>query len=233
MTWIRFPALPSHLYNRKIITEIGELVGKVVKLDLNTDCRSRGRFARMAVYINLEKSLISQTLINGRTQMVEYESLSTICFHCGRYGHVESICTLKLHVPSAEVNTDTTKSAPEVQNSTVENSEKKDGNFGPWIIVEWRSRRKTRDNPQKSVGIQETDKGGSRSIGPINGNLDKRVNDKDLGDLRKLKGKETIIEGQREKRQGILTKGQSFNKSANGYFRELGSNSGFSPSTNK
>ncbi|MBA0684345.1 hypothetical protein Goari_025937 [Gossypium aridum] len=35
MAWIRFPALHSYLYNRKIITEIGELVGKVVKLDMN------------------------------------------------------------------------------------------------------------------------------------------------------------------------------------------------------
>ncbi|MBA0605033.1 hypothetical protein Godav_017648 [Gossypium davidsonii] len=60
-----FPALPSYLYNRKIITKIGELVGKVVKLDMNTDSRARGRFARMAVYVNLEKPLVSQILING------------------------------------------------------------------------------------------------------------------------------------------------------------------------
>ncbi|MBA0664276.1 hypothetical protein Goklo_004314 [Gossypium klotzschianum] len=45
MAWIRFPALPSYLYNRKIITEIRELVGKVVKLDMNTDSRVRGQFA--------------------------------------------------------------------------------------------------------------------------------------------------------------------------------------------
>ncbi|XP_012453312.2 uncharacterized protein LOC105775336 [Gossypium raimondii] len=45
MAWIRFPALPSYLYNRKIITEIRGLVGKVVKLDMNTDSRTRGQFA--------------------------------------------------------------------------------------------------------------------------------------------------------------------------------------------
>ncbi|MBA0830234.1 hypothetical protein Goarm_014778, partial [Gossypium armourianum] len=43
MAWIRFLTLPSYLYNRKIITEIRELVGKVVKLDMNTDSRTRGR----------------------------------------------------------------------------------------------------------------------------------------------------------------------------------------------
>ncbi|PPS07537.1 hypothetical protein GOBAR_AA13110 [Gossypium barbadense] len=62
VAWIRLPALPSYLYNRKIITEIGELVGKVVKLDMNTDSRTRGLFARMAVYVNLEKPLVSQIL---------------------------------------------------------------------------------------------------------------------------------------------------------------------------
>ncbi|XP_017630260.1 uncharacterized protein LOC108473250 [Gossypium arboreum] len=49
MAWIRLLALLSYLYNRKIITEIGELVGKVVKLDMNTNSRTRGQFARMAV----------------------------------------------------------------------------------------------------------------------------------------------------------------------------------------
>ncbi|PPR91943.1 hypothetical protein GOBAR_AA28741 [Gossypium barbadense] len=66
MAWIRLLALLSYLYNRKIITEIGEFVGKVVKLDMNTNSRTRGQFARMAVYVNLEKPLVSQILAWGR-----------------------------------------------------------------------------------------------------------------------------------------------------------------------
>ncbi|MBA0818913.1 hypothetical protein Gohar_025515 [Gossypium harknessii] len=54
MAWIRFPGLPGYLYNHKIITEIGET------------------------------PLVSHILINGRKQNVEYESLSIICFYCGR-----------------------------------------------------------------------------------------------------------------------------------------------------
>ncbi|KAH1090722.1 hypothetical protein J1N35_017979 [Gossypium stocksii] len=104
MAWIRFPALPSYLYNHKIITEIGELVGKVVKLDMNTDSRTRGHFARMVVYFNLEKPLVSQIFINGRKQQVEYESLSSICFHCGRYEHVENTCNFKSTEPMVEGN---------------------------------------------------------------------------------------------------------------------------------
>ncbi|MBA0805364.1 hypothetical protein Gohar_004885 [Gossypium harknessii] len=48
MAWIRFPGLPGYLYNPKIIIEIGEMVGKVVKLDMNTDSKTRGQFARLA-----------------------------------------------------------------------------------------------------------------------------------------------------------------------------------------
>ncbi|XP_016675865.1 uncharacterized protein [Gossypium hirsutum] len=93
LTWIRLPNLPGHLYKRKIIEAIGGLIGKVVKLDTQTDNQIRGRYARLAVYINLDKPLISQVLIDGLIQRVEYEALPTVCFECGKYGHVKEMCT--------------------------------------------------------------------------------------------------------------------------------------------
>ncbi|KAH1045830.1 hypothetical protein J1N35_036614 [Gossypium stocksii] len=120
MAWIRFPALPSYLYNRKIITEIGELVGKVAKLDLNTDSRIRGHFARMTVYVNLDKPLVSQILINRRSQKVEYESLSTIYFHCGRYGHVDNVCPFRTAGPSIEKDNKWPETISENSNSVRE-----------------------------------------------------------------------------------------------------------------
>ncbi|MBA0701196.1 hypothetical protein Goari_005644 [Gossypium aridum] len=62
---IQFMGLPGHMYNRKILQEIGGMVGYVAKLDFNTDNGVRGRFARMAVYVNLEKAMIFQVFING------------------------------------------------------------------------------------------------------------------------------------------------------------------------
>ncbi|KAH1114567.1 hypothetical protein J1N35_007945 [Gossypium stocksii] len=119
MAWIRFSALPSYLYNRKIITANGELVGKVVKLDLNTDSRTMGRFARLVVYVNLGKSLVPQILINSRSQKVEYEALSTICFYCGRYGHVKNLCNFKSPKPVVEVNRDSLVTALENQRRVI------------------------------------------------------------------------------------------------------------------
>ncbi|KAG8490242.1 hypothetical protein CXB51_015567 [Gossypium anomalum] len=139
MAWIRFPVLPSYLYSRKIISEIGELVGKVVKLDLNTDSRTRVRFARLAVYVDLEKPLVSQILINGRKQ--------------------------KSNEAMVEVSGGSPQTESKIQNLNVEGSEKKDGNYGPWMIVEKKSRRKSRENPQKSTRSLERDKKGSRFSG--------------------------------------------------------------------
>lgn len=74
------------------------MIKKVAKLDFQTDSRTRGRFARMTVFINLDKPLVSQAMINGEVQRVEYEALPTICFSCGKYGHVKELC------PSVVIN---------------------------------------------------------------------------------------------------------------------------------
>ncbi|KAH1084179.1 hypothetical protein J1N35_023940 [Gossypium stocksii] len=89
MAWIRLFGLSGHMYKRQVLREIGATIGKVAKLDFNTDNGVRGRFARMAVFINLDKALISQVIINGVTQRIEYEHLPTVCFQCGHYGHTK------------------------------------------------------------------------------------------------------------------------------------------------
>ncbi|MBA0576894.1 hypothetical protein Golob_027441, partial [Gossypium lobatum] len=62
--------------------------------DLQTDNRTRGRFARLAVIINLDKPLVSQVLVNGVVQRVKYEALPMVCFCCEKYGHIKELCPL-------------------------------------------------------------------------------------------------------------------------------------------
>lgn len=45
MSWIRLPGLSGYLYKWKILVEIGGMIGKVAKLDMNTDNKAIGRFA--------------------------------------------------------------------------------------------------------------------------------------------------------------------------------------------
>lgn len=66
----------------------------MVKLDFKTDNRTRGRFAWLVILINLDKWLVSQVVIDGAIQRVEYEALSTVCFACSKYEHVKELCPL-------------------------------------------------------------------------------------------------------------------------------------------
>lgn len=39
--------------------------------------------------MDLTKPLVSRIIFEGRLQIVEYEGLSNICYHCGKYGHAK------------------------------------------------------------------------------------------------------------------------------------------------
>ncbi|KAG8478613.1 hypothetical protein CXB51_028415 [Gossypium anomalum] len=63
----------------------------------STENRTRGRFARLAVFLNLDKPLVSKVLVDlvdGQVQRVEYEALPTVCFGCGKYGYVKDLCPM-------------------------------------------------------------------------------------------------------------------------------------------
>ncbi|MBA0568325.1 hypothetical protein Golob_005827, partial [Gossypium lobatum] len=68
------------------------MVGKVTKLDFKTDSKARGRYACMAIYVNLGRPLVSKIFINGSLQRIEYENLPEVCFKCGCYGHIKENC---------------------------------------------------------------------------------------------------------------------------------------------
>lgn len=78
------------------------MVGKVAKLDFNNSNKARGIFAPMAIYVNLDKPLVLQVLINGTIQRIEYEYPPTVFFSCGCYGHVKELCKTKKIVPSID-----------------------------------------------------------------------------------------------------------------------------------
>ncbi|MBA0854484.1 hypothetical protein Goshw_000559 [Gossypium schwendimanii] len=133
LAWIRLPSLLGFMYKRRILEEVGGLVGKVVKFDLNANSKTRGRFSRMVVFIYLNKPLVSQVMVNGELQNVEYEALPTIYFACEKYGYFKDQCSSpmveKNHV-SKEVNGNVVNSTFEGEGST----------FSPWMVVEQKSR---------------------------------------------------------------------------------------------
>lgn len=63
-----------------------------IRIDYNTELATRGKFARIAIEVNLYKRLVFQFLLDGKIQKAEYKSLPHICFQCGKYGNNRDIC---------------------------------------------------------------------------------------------------------------------------------------------
>lgn len=59
---------------------IAILIGKAIKIDFNTESGKRGRFARIAVELDLSKPLIANVIIDGKRKAVEYKGILRICF---------------------------------------------------------------------------------------------------------------------------------------------------------
>ncbi|KAK9206268.1 hypothetical protein WN943_016543 [Citrus x changshan-huyou] len=64
--WIRLLGLAVHLYDKKILQKLRQLVGTVIKIDANTTSSTQGRFVGITVTISLAKPLVSQLNWMGR-----------------------------------------------------------------------------------------------------------------------------------------------------------------------
>ncbi|CAA0831795.1 Unknown protein, partial [Striga hermonthica] len=65
VAWIRLPGMPAHLYHNKVFRTIGRIVGKVIKIDQQKTALTRGKFARLAVVVDITKSLCVNFTLNA------------------------------------------------------------------------------------------------------------------------------------------------------------------------
>ncbi|KAI9085242.1 hypothetical protein K1719_032765 [Acacia pycnantha] len=87
VAWVRLPDLPAPLFDKKFLLNLGNSIGKAIRLDVHTAHRARGKFARMCVELDLTKPLIPEFNVEGQVLSVVYESLNTLCQRCGKVGH--------------------------------------------------------------------------------------------------------------------------------------------------
>ncbi|KAI9072555.1 hypothetical protein K1719_045486 [Acacia pycnantha] len=94
--WIRLPDVPFEFYNVESLRRIGNMIGKMIKVDRSTSVYDKGGFARICVEIDLKKPLIPTYLVFGEERPIIYEGLHQVCLMCGKYGHQKEGCPLNV-----------------------------------------------------------------------------------------------------------------------------------------
>ncbi|KAI9107997.1 hypothetical protein K1719_020870 [Acacia pycnantha] len=163
VAWIRIPGLSFRYYHKSALRAIGTLLGEVVKIDYSTESRGRGKYARIAVIIDLEQPLTPWIKVDGRIYGVQYEGLPHICFECGKYGHTKEKCKGRIQSASQEqsqvqgishhaaTQANLSSSLPEAAKGT--SPESGSPSFGAWMQVEDEAPRRTSEN-RSGVGSQ-------------------------------------------------------------------------------
>lgn len=82
----------------------------------------------MAMYVNLDKPLVSQILINGKIQ--KDEVIPMVCFHCGRYGHMKDVCPFRVFEPRFGKLPTPSKTLLEVESININDSEETSEIYG-------------------------------------------------------------------------------------------------------
>nr|POE60543.1 uncharacterized protein CFP56_65433 [Quercus suber] len=99
--WVRLHGLPMELYELEVLQQVGEAIGRVLRIDSHTAMEARGRYARMCIQLDANKPLIDTVLIGRFEQPVVYEGIHKLCFSCGRLGHQKEACPHTIKKPEA------------------------------------------------------------------------------------------------------------------------------------
>ncbi|CAI0462910.1 unnamed protein product [Linum tenue] len=154
IVWVQFPALKIHFYHKEVITMLGNLIGRTIKLDYHMLTQQRAKFARVAVEVDISKALVPRIWLDDEWQTVEYENLPEVCFDCGRIGHNKGTCPQNKTQEISSQGNVAGGSPPGSQTQTAEDS---NPGFGPWMLVSRKSRQKSGDGHRK--GKEEHDTG--------------------------------------------------------------------------
>ncbi|KAI9121291.1 hypothetical protein K1719_008324 [Acacia pycnantha] len=102
--WVRIPDLPMEFCTVESLCLIGNMIGKIIKIDRSTSVYDKGEFARICVEVDLQKPLLLAFTAFREDKQLVYEGLHLVCFDCGLYGHVQEQCSNRSKVEEIHVS---------------------------------------------------------------------------------------------------------------------------------
>ncbi|CAL1410739.1 unnamed protein product [Linum trigynum] len=136
---VLFPELPVHFYHREVLFALGNLVGRTVKIEYHTKTLQRGKFARLAIELDMTKPLPTRVRLDGFWQPIVYENLPHICFKCGWIVHLVESCPKTTPVLQQAIILHPNSDAAQVP--PVTDSPEPPSGYGPWMQVIRKSRK--------------------------------------------------------------------------------------------
>ncbi|KAJ4836132.1 hypothetical protein Tsubulata_022221 [Turnera subulata] len=152
--WVRFKGIPLDWYHSQVLLGLGDMVGSAVKIDERTTSTDRGRFAKVAVVVDLTKPLKGVITVDNEVFKVVYEGVPELCFTCGRADHTQLSCPERVRdVESTEEGlTQRYQDAPNPSEPNPASGHSraelpvtvKQPTIGEWMVVPPRTRRQPR-----------------------------------------------------------------------------------------
>ncbi|XP_031091044.1 uncharacterized protein LOC115996040 [Ipomoea triloba] len=200
--WVRIPRLAVEFFREDVIKSVLENVGKPLKLDRTTVGVERGRFARAAVEIDLDKPLVTHVWVRNKLRAVEYEGLHVVCFNCGTVGHREQACPHA--IPITPVHGDTVCNEPpeggkdgdtaQTTATTTTAPTPPARKYGSWMLVTRKSMTQDRNKDARQTSQQTTNRNAWKNSFDM-----QHANDDEGGDSIPSSGKENVNQSRRGK----------------------------------
>ncbi|KAI9086799.1 hypothetical protein K1719_031393 [Acacia pycnantha] len=102
--WVRLPEVPFEFYNVESLRIIGNMIGRMIKIDRSTLIYDKGGFARICVELDLQQPLLPSYMVFGEERSIIYKGLHHVCFSCGKYGHKKDKCPTVQKVEEPQVS---------------------------------------------------------------------------------------------------------------------------------
>lgn len=181
--WVRLNELPIEYYDTIVLRQIGQALGKVLRIDTHTASEARGRYARICVQVDITKPLITTVRVGKRNHLVAYEGVSKLCFSCGRLGHQRDLCQYTVRPPSPPPKDPSMQNDKDVavhQPTFPAHSEERgeadiestEASFGPWMVVT-RKRKDGRESKKSGLnpfsGLMQESLVSDKAFKPTNG----------------------------------------------------------------